>query len=198
MLDPYEALRRRPAIGPINAVATRPRAATVAGGFAYLAGDSPNLPLVLHGLSCSSIDMDVYVRDTQPGWHARNRRPGIALLEERQNLVERLPGTAVLLHHGGIATTHEALWAGVPQLLLTKTLEQALTGRAIAEAGIGFTAPARGARVADWIVQAVWRATRDPKIAEAAAARGAQLRQDFPTGSHHVILAHVADVLGRG
>jgi rhamnosyltransferase subunit B len=57
-----------------------------------------------------------------------------------------LPHTAVLVHHGGIGTTAEALRAGVPQLVTTFAWDQFDNGARVAALGVGTVTPAKRLR----------------------------------------------------
>lgn len=53
-----------------------------------------------------------------------------------------LPRVALLVHHGGIGTTAEALRAGIPQLILPWAFDQFDNGRRIEQLGAGAVLPA--------------------------------------------------------
>lgn len=56
-----------------------------------------------------------------------------------------LPRVALLVHHGGIGTTAEALRAGVPQLILPFAFDQFDNGRRVQALGAGASRPAASA-----------------------------------------------------
>ena len=58
-----------------------------------------------------------------------------------------LPRVALLVHHGGIGTTAEALRAGVPQLVLPFAFDQFDNGRRVQQMGAGSVLPAAQAHV---------------------------------------------------
>ena len=57
-----------------------------------------------------------------------------------------LPHAAVLVHHGGIGTTAEALRSGTPQLIAPFAWDQFDNGARIASLGVGMTTPAKRLR----------------------------------------------------
>jgi rhamnosyltransferase subunit B len=57
-----------------------------------------------------------------------------------------LPHVAVLVHHGGIGTTAEALRAGTPQLVAPFAWDQFDNGARVAALGAGLVLPARRMR----------------------------------------------------
>ncbi len=57
-----------------------------------------------------------------------------------------LPKVALLVHHGGIGTTAEALRSGVPQLVLPFAFDQFDNGRRVQKIGAGSVLPAARAR----------------------------------------------------
>jgi rhamnosyltransferase subunit B len=58
-------------------------------------------------------------------------------------LAALLPQVAILIHHGGIGTTAEALRAGVPQLVTPFAWDQFDNGARVAALGVGMTQPAK-------------------------------------------------------
>lgn len=188
-LDPYRGRRAAPASGPLGALAgprTPPKRAL---GFAYLAADLPNLSEVLATLAGSGVPFEAYVRGLDPARSAALARPGLGLHDAPVDLRARIGNWSVLVHHGGLGTAHEALFAGVPQLVLPKQLEQALTLRALEEAGVGtgafVTAPDGLARLREGVRALVgepaWRAR--------ATALGADLHRRYPGAADTVVTA---------
>lgn len=57
-----------------------------------------------------------------------------------------LPHVAVLVHHGGIGTTAEALRVGIPQLIVPFAWDQFDNGARIASLGVGMVIPAKRLR----------------------------------------------------
>lgn len=199
MLDPYRAYRTEAAVGPVARVFDSfPEAGDRRGAFAYLAADCPNLAKILHGLSCSGATVDAFVRGTNEAWGQAQARPSVVLHREPQDMFQQLTRVRVLVHHGGNATTHQGLWAGIPQVILSKTLEQTVTGRAVQGAGAGFILSPGHDGIADLVTMAVFRTSREEGLAAKARAVGEKLRAEFPAGSLPLIQAHVEALLPRG
>lgn len=199
MLDPYRAHRSEPAVGPVARVFDSfPDGSERRGAFAYLAADCTNLAKVLHGLSCSGVTVEAYVRATNEAWARDQARPGLVLHREPQDMFLQLSRVRVLVHHGGNATTHQGLWAGIPQVIVSKTLEQTVTGRALQSAGAGFNLSPGNASIADMVTIGLFRTNREDGLAEKARAVAERLRAEFPAGSLPLIQAHVEAHLPPG
>lgn len=199
MLDPYQAYRGEPAVGPVARVFDSfPEGSERNGAFAYLAADCANLAKVLHGLSCSGAAVEAYVRATNEAWIQAQRRPALTLHREPQDMFRQLSRVRALVHHGGNATTHQGLWAGIPQVIVSKTLEQTVTGRAVQSAGAGFNFSPGNPAIADMVTIGVFRASREEAPAAKARAVAEKLRAEFPAGSLPLIQAHVEANLPRG
>ena len=65
--------------------------------------------------------------------------PNTVLWQEYLPLHELLPKAAVLVHHGGIGTTAEALRAGVPQLIIPLAFDQFDNATCVERLGVGFS-----------------------------------------------------------
>jgi len=87
-----------------------------------------------------------------------------------------MPSAALVVGHGGHATTMRALAHGVPLLVLPMhhILDQPMIGKAIAAAGAGRVLPKTAS--AEQIRSAVRSLLQDPSYRRAAAAAGARLR----------------------
>ena len=68
--------------------------------------------------------------------------PRHVLWQEYVPLRALLPHVAVLVHHGGIGTTAEALHAGTPQLVVPLAHDQFDNGARVAALGVGRSLPA--------------------------------------------------------
>jgi rhamnosyltransferase subunit B len=85
-----------------------------------------------------------------------------------------LPHAAVLVHHGGIGTTAEALRAGVPQLVTPFAWDQFDNGARVAALGAGMVIPAQRLRP-----RAFARTLQALATSDAIRARCAQLAENF-------------------
>ena len=77
-----------------------------------------------------------------------------------------LPHCAVLVHHGGIGTTAEALRAAVPQLVLPWAFDQFDNAQRVRALGVGLTLPSRRLRH-DALRQALSQLLESPALASA-------------------------------
>jgi rhamnosyltransferase subunit B len=68
--------------------------------------------------------------------------PATVLWQPYAPLLDLLPRTAALVHHGGIGTTAEALRAGTPQLVVPFAWDQFDNGARVASLGAGLVIPA--------------------------------------------------------
>ena len=72
--------------------------------------------------------------------------PESVLWQPYVTLSALLPHAAVMIHHGGIGTTSEALRAGTPQLITPFAWDQFDNGARVAALGAGMVSPAKGLR----------------------------------------------------
>lgn len=92
-------------------------------------------------------------------------------------LGDLLPGSAALVHHGGIGTTAEALRAGVPQLVLPWAFDQFDNAQRVRTLGAGFTLPSRRLR-AERLQRSLRELLASPTVAEACQRTAARLHAD--------------------
>jgi rhamnosyltransferase subunit B len=90
------------------------------------------------------------------------------------------PRSAVLIHHGGVGTTAQALRAGVPQLVVPRAYDQHDNGRRVSELGCGTTLHETRATCARLSVQ-LERLLTSPQVVEACRSV-AQRFADDPHG----------------
>jgi rhamnosyltransferase subunit B len=137
VLDPYRELRREPPVGP-PALACRPT--TVAATedlFGYLVGDAPTTTSILLGWVTSGMTGRVFVRRPRPEQRAIVAASSrIVWLEAPAPIQEAIDRADLVLHHGSMLLTEEALVAGRPQLVAPVYLEHLFTARALARMGV--------------------------------------------------------------
>lgn len=138
-LDPYASLRASPAPGPLQV----PRMAAGPGPagrdlhqhvFAYVK-PMPVLPALMEALARRCQHLEVYIANAPA--RVDNPWPNLTLHREPIDLAARLPGFTAVVHYGGLNLTAEALFAGVPQLILPTHLEQSATAMAVTRLGVG-------------------------------------------------------------
>jgi hypothetical protein len=146
----------------------RPRVCVVWGTSTTLMSgpDSFLLPAVLRALA--RLDVEVVVTATAADLASLGPLPDSVRAAERCPLHELLPTCAAVVHHGGAGCTMTALDAGVPQLMLTWAIEQALNGARLAATGAATHIPGHLADD-DSIAAAVEDLIGKPSYQEAAA-----------------------------
>jgi UDP:flavonoid glycosyltransferase YjiC (YdhE family) len=136
-LDPYRADRLHAAVG-VPCVDCRPLAeqAPLHDVFGYLLGDSPTTLQVLRVLAASGVRGRVFVRRGSAAQRQALTGSGVTWLEAPEPIRRALGEARVILHHGSMLMSEEALMAGRPQLLIPLYLEHLLTARALRDLGV--------------------------------------------------------------
>jgi rhamnosyltransferase subunit B len=133
-LDCYGKIRTGRAIGSLSASNGPARDPARAGFFAYLAAN-PELANWMDGLAQSALPGEAYIRGATVTPH-----PAIVVHNRPVDLGVTLPGKRLVLHHGG-NLAEMAMRIGLPQLLIPRTADQAITGRLLASCGVGEMIP---------------------------------------------------------
>lgn len=194
LLDPYRHLRQQPALGPIGrSPAPRPRPARD-GWFAYLAADAAMTPPTLAALAAAPGPGRIYLRGGTDMARATLAAAGHHIHAHPPPLADELAAAALVIHHGGIATAETALAMGVPQLVLSRHLEQHLNGRALEAARVGRAL--RGPLDAARIGAAITVLRSDEAIAARAARIAAAL--DRRSGALERVMALAHRLIAQG
>lgn len=90
--------------------------------------------------------------------------------------LEVLPHTSVFITHGGMNSTQESLWFGVPMVVIPQMMEQAQTAERIVELGLGKALLTRAAVTPGSLIAAVQEIETDSKYRVNAAAMQKQAR----------------------
>jgi hypothetical protein len=179
-LDPDARYRSRPHDGPLTAL--RAIGASEAAGtsvLAYLALDSPNCLAILCGLSRASVPARaIALGGAPPAW--LGGLTGIKLEIAPVSIQDALAQSSLVIHHGGLSLTQEALFAGVPQLVVPRFVEQQLNGSAIERLGAGAS---RSNPSSPMVTRLVRQMLDDVALRERSAEIGRRLRATFPDGS---------------
>jgi MGT family glycosyltransferase len=140
----------------------------------YYPGQERVLQTVLDGLA--ELPVDVVVTTGRAVDPSALRAPANATVRGFVDHAELLPEAALVVGHGGQATTVRALAHGVPTLVIPMhpMLDQPMIGRALAAAGAGLTLPKTAPAAA--IRHAVERLLHEPAFAHAAGRIGEELR----------------------
>lgn len=119
----------------------------------------------------------------------------LTVTDRPQDLVRTLSVARLLIGHGGLGTTTQALLAGVPALMLPSQIEQALFAHRVAENGLGIVAPSP-LKVADF--GTLLERAMDPALAERVGAFAAAHADYVPEKLHRTIADGVDSLLSGG
>jgi UDP:flavonoid glycosyltransferase YjiC (YdhE family) len=180
-LDPYRAAHPREAFGPLEPLPPARPLPPVPRYFAYLAADFPGVQGVLDALAGAGLAGSVYLRGAGPAVREQLRRPGLTVHDRPVPVAEALAGASLLVHHGGIGTTEQALAVGRPQLVLPRHPEQVLT--ALAVNALGGAAFLSGRHPLEHLFPLLRWLEEDPRAAAAAQARARAVQERYAGGS---------------
>lgn len=139
-LDCYGEYRSTPAIGPLTSTplpsfVMQENAQGSKQAFIYLAGDDANLQNIFTHIAHSGVQCDGYIRQFDRTYLPENAT-NIHLHATPQPLGQLLPKRGLLIHHGGMSTSDIALRLGIPQLVLSRHLEQKSNGGLLMREGV--------------------------------------------------------------
>jgi rhamnosyltransferase subunit B len=185
-LDPYSAPQARDCAGPLCLLEVARRANT-GRVFAYLTAASANTRDIICGLAHAQVPARAVVLGQQGATSDRSRVANVELTSAPVPIADALGECSLLVHHGGLSLTQEALLAGVPQLILPRFDEQQLNGRAIERLGAGRV---RTNPPVAWVSRTIRSMITDDVLSERCANIGQSLRTRFPHGSLRSVAAH--------
>jgi len=113
-----------------------------------------------------------------------DKRPMLAPPDEqllflgKRNHATVMPGCSAVLHHGGAGTTHTALGAGKPAVIVGFSEEQMSWGEALRRSGVARDVFRYGRVDAKRLGAALSRVARDSELQARAAALGAKVRAE--------------------
>jgi hypothetical protein len=136
VLDPYRELRRQPAVGPPALETQLAKAPPREDLFAYLLGDAPTTLGILRVLAASGIKGRAFVRRGTNAHREALAGGEMVYLEQPAPIREALQSARVVLHHGSMLTSEEALATGRPQVVAPLYLEHLFTARALEGLGV--------------------------------------------------------------
>lgn len=165
-LDPYRATRSEPAIGPFEVGLPPADLPNEQSFFAYIASDFKRFKPAVMGIGESRWPGSTYIRRVPRNAVKYLTQKGKAVYRNPAPMAEVLKQNRAILHHGGVGTTEQALAVGRPQVLLTRHMEQMLTGRALHELGVGVMV--RGKLTPEMVGEGLRRAMEVPHFAERA------------------------------
>jgi hypothetical protein len=186
-LDPYRSLRSSPALGPPG-LDIRPRSSEPEYDvFAYLSGDAAITADVLRALALSGLRGRVFVRRPAQAHREALERGRLTWLERPEPIVRALAQAKVVVHHGGMLTSEEALTSGTPQVVAPVFLENLLTAKALRDLGVATVLRPR--RPPSELLTSLGSAVADPDLASAASKFAEHLRRtSTPTGELGALL----------
>ena len=156
--DLHTPLRAEPAL-PAHVPGFAPGLRAEAGAevFVYLQGFAARLPAVMAALLSLGRPMRAHIPDLDPGDRALLVRAGVALEDDPVPAAALVARSACVLHHGGVGLAALCLSAGLPQVVLSKQLDNRTAGAFAAAADLGAHARIDEAGTA-WIVAETRRA----------------------------------------
>lgn len=169
-LDPYSAQRQAPPVGPPALESSLARAEPTEHVFAYLLGDAPVTLDLLRVLGKTRLRGRAFIRRGTAAHRDALAHSGIAYLERPLPINEALERARLIVHHGSMLTSEEALVAGRPQLVAPLYLEHLFTARALENLGVAsIVRPASTAeRIASVLSAALDHATTSDRAARYA------------------------------
>lgn len=136
VLDPYREHRRQRAQGLLELELRAPASTPSEDLFAYLLGDAPcTLPL-LSGAAGSGLRGRVFVRRGTEAQREAVAGSHLLWLREPEPVASALERASIVLHHGSMLMSEEALAAGRAQVLAPLYLEHLLTARSLVGLGV--------------------------------------------------------------
>ncbi|MEP6653258.1 MAG: hypothetical protein ABJA82_07860 [Myxococcales bacterium] len=136
LLDPYRELRREPAVGPPALDCQLSAVAPSEDVFGYLIGEAPSTTPILQGWARSKAGGRVFVRWPNAEQRAIVAQSRIQWMEAPVPIQQALDQARLILHHGSMLLSEEALVAGRPQIVAPTYLEHLFTARALALSGL--------------------------------------------------------------
>ncbi len=171
--DPFNTVRREPAIGPLEPLLP-PQPAPPPHLFAYLARKHPHFENIVLALAELGARVSVFARGAPESLKRFLRSRGSIVHDEPPLLGEVMARASVALHHGGLGVAQAAMSAGRPQVVIPfpRYVEQRFNRDVLALLGVGTEASADAAP--ELVARTLTRVLEDPVMAERAAlvARG--------------------------
>lgn len=187
LLDPLARHRTEAPIGFVAERIARPVAGERQGTFAYLHRESlandavisalPRLPPPVN-LCSPSID-EATARSLTAG--------GVRIFREFVDLADAIPVYRMVLHQSGVGLASMALAAAIPQLALTRHIENVLTGHALQRSGVG-AALFLDTATAQEILAAANRLTEDPAVGAAALGHAKAILEEHPQPALDIVM----------
>lgn len=137
--DPYRGYRAGRWRWPFNIpdILLQPQPTQARSIFVYLPGAHPALEQLIQSLNGLERPARLYISGADADRLASRCRSHIGIFRKPADLGRTLADASLVVHHGGLATCHAALAAGVPQLILPDNLERFLNAQAVVDLKVG-------------------------------------------------------------
>lgn len=172
LVDPYAAYRAEPQLPPFNLpTGMRPLAAEERrdkGVFFYMPRGHSDIRRAMDAVKAASVDCEAYISDLGRDHGAGLSAPGFTVHDGPQPFERVIPGSRVVVHHGGLSTAVACVLAGTPQLIFPWNLEHLVTAKQIESLEASYTVGA------DWPVKKISAGLRQMVRDKPLAARAAK------------------------
>ncbi len=138
-LDPYDGMRQKPVIGPLEDKIEPSPLPDVPHIFIYLANDAEDRDVVLESINLLNVPATAFIRGGQSTLLENFQSQTLRILTNPVEFSEMLPNASLVIHSGGGGTATSCLMAGRPQVLLPRQSETGLTAKLIEKQGLGCT-----------------------------------------------------------
>lgn len=135
-LDPYRAVRREPVAGPLEPLPEPSPLPPERRVFGYLDADHESTDELVQAVVDYGAPGEFYLRGDSAALAKFLALRGLVVHEQPPPLPEAMMRARAVLSHAGSGTSHAALAAGRPQLLLTRHHEAELTATALERLGV--------------------------------------------------------------
>ena len=171
LLDPYDTQRLTPADGPMTDHVPAARSDNADAIFVYLSGGYDPPPNLVEALCPFGARVHVHAPRLSTGQTRDLVHAGAQINTEPAPLRDLLSSSRLVVHTGGSGLASEALLAGVPQLIVSRQIEQTLNGGALERAGVSKLIEAydQSARISSELIAAL---CEDAALAAKAAELG--------------------------
>ena len=160
--------------------------------FIYLHGLIQNYSEVVDALTTLSLPTRAYIPNlTRP---TAERLPANVVIEDYPvKLREILSRSRCVLHHGGLQLTAACLAAGLPQVILSKELDNRISGAFVESNGLGATSWIGDVK-ADWLDEALTAAYQ--QLGESCRSRAEEFQKWFSDDSSAVVASAACKLMG--
>ena len=192
-LDPYQAIRQEPGIGPIGVMPEYEPVPLEPSLFVYINDNYAKIDLLGNCLADLDIPVHAFITGNTGVLANFLGSQGVKVYEEAPKLADILPRFSAVIHHGGNFTSHAALVAGRPQLILPRFYEAALNGRILEKLNVAINLEKEV--TADSLSKAVRDVLFEPEISGQAANLARTIQQREPLHGLETAVQACRDIL---